>query len=210
MNEERARLFVALRLPEHVRETLVAWRPRAPGLRAVGEPPGLRSSSSTVDPPPGLRMVAPESLHLTLCFLGWRAVREIEGIAAACRTLAAAGIVACSLGDPLWLPARGPRVLAVGIKDPERGLAGIQSTLSDVLRAGGWYRLEARSFRAHVTVARVPKGMRGPRAPLPARQALAFHARAITLYRSRLGSSAARYESLLSVELGSGGDSRSG
>jgi RNA 2',3'-cyclic 3'-phosphodiesterase len=182
---ERARLFVALELPDEVRSSLVEWR--------AG---GLRGRS-------GLRLVAPEELHVTLCFLGWRMVEEIERIAADCEPVTAQPAVGLSLGEPVWLPPRRPGVLAVKLDDPDRGLAAVQSTLSDLLHGGGWYAPESRPFLAHATLARVAKRARAPRQPLAAPGPVSFSASTVTLYRSHLGAAGARYEPLRSFELGS-------
>ena len=60
----RARLFVALDLPDEVREGIVAWQGR-----------------ELTDP--ALRPVRPESLHMTLVFLGYHPEKAIERIAEA-------------------------------------------------------------------------------------------------------------------------------
>ncbi len=214
MSDERVRLFVALELPAEVREALTRWRDRLP-----------------VDPDRSLRPVAPEALHVTLCFLGWRRADEIPGIAAACGVVAAEPAPALSLGSPLWLPRRRPRVLAVELGDPARRLGAVQSALSGALSAGGWYQPEHRPYLPHVTVARVKAGRSAfrrdaPRAPErgagrplergagrplergagrppepPAPPRLDFHASCVVLYRSRLSPSGARYEALTGVEL---------
>jgi 2'-5' RNA ligase len=185
VSEERARLFVALELPDHAREALVDWR------------------SDALDQRPGLRLVAPEALHVTLCFLGWRGADEIGPIASDCEAVAAQSPARLSLGGPVWLPARQPRVLAVELEDPDRKLAAVQSVLSRSLQRGGWYVPEPRPFRAHVTVARVAKGARAPKERLPALAPLRLRASTVTLYRSRLGAGGARYEPLRTFELGS-------
>ncbi len=183
-NEERVRLFLALELPERARRALVTWR-----SRAVGELLGLRA-------------VAPERLHVTLCFLGWRAAGEVEAIGAACRALDAQAVPhTCSLADAIWLPTRRPRVLAVGLNDPDGLLAGVQSALFAALQTGGWYTPEERPFRAHVTVARVMRGARAPRMALVPVPALAFDWSVLTLYRSRLGPGGVTYEALVRVDL---------
>jgi len=183
--DERARLFVALELPPGVREALELWRSSAP-LRVRG-----------------LRLVTPAALHVTLCFLGWRLEREIDGIGAACAAAVAGwGPLALSLGDPVWLPDRRPRVLAVGIEDASDSLAGLQASLSTELSAGGWYAPETRPFLGHVTVARVPRGTSVREAKLPPVPAPEFLATHVTLYRSRLGPSGARYEPQRTVKLG--------
>jgi 2'-5' RNA ligase len=183
--DERARLFVALELPAEVREALERWRSDAP-RRVVG-----------------LRMVDPAALHVTLCFLGWRFEREIEEIGAACaEAIAGSGPLALSLGDPVWLPDRRPRVLAVRIDDPSRALADLQASVSARLSAGGWYAPETRPFLGHVTVGRVTRGTRIRPASLPSPQPLEFLAIGVTLYRSRLMPSGARYEPQREIELG--------
>jgi 2'-5' RNA ligase len=180
------RLFVALDLPPLVRQGLDAWR---------------RGAAGDV---PGLRPVAPEFLHVTLCFLGWRSSSEVGEIAAACAAAARPSPRGLSLGEAGWLPERGrPRVLAVGIDDPAEAIAALQSSLAEALQAGGWYAPEARPFLAHTTVARVGKNTRVRREGLEAPPPLAFDAGTVSLYRSRLGPGGARYEALRTVELGS-------
>ncbi len=183
--EPTARLFVALELPSAAREALARWR------------------SEVVGDVPGLRLVRPEDLHVTLCFLGSRPEREIDQIAAACGVVAGEPVADSAFGEALWLPARRPRVLAVALSDPEGALARIQSALSSALGAGGWYAPESRPFLAHVTVARVGRDARVRRFDLPAPAGSAVRCSRVTLYRSRLGAGGARYEPLASVELGS-------
>jgi 2'-5' RNA ligase len=183
--DERARLFVALQLPVEAREALERWRSAAP--RRVR----------------GLRLVDPAALHVTLCFLGWRLEREIEDIGAACAEAAAGwGPLVLAFGDPVWLPERRPRVLAARIGDPASGLADLQGSVSARLSAGGWYAPETRPFLGHVTVARVPRGARARPATLPGLPPLEFLATGVTLYRSRLMPSGARYEGQRTIELG--------
>jgi RNA 2',3'-cyclic 3'-phosphodiesterase len=185
VSDERARLFVALELPAAVREALGSWQ------------------ATAVGPRPGLRLLAPESLHVTLCFLGWCAVGEIPAIAASCEIVGGEPAAEVSVGDAVWLPSRRPpRVLAVALEDPSEAVARVQSKLSAALQAGGWYVPEKRQFYAHVTVARVAKGARVRREDLAPPPQIAFRASAVRLYRSRLVRGGAQYEPLSSVELG--------
>ena len=62
LKSPRARLFVALELPEEVREALARWQATA----VAGEP--------------ALRAPASETLHVTLCFIGYVAERRIDDI----------------------------------------------------------------------------------------------------------------------------------
>ena len=190
---QRARLFVALDLPVEVCEAIERWSSTA--LRRVR----------------GLRVVDRAALHVTLCFLGWRVEPEIEDIGAACAAAVAGwGPLELSLGDPVWLPERRPRVLTVGIKDRSDALAGLQASLSTDLSAGGWYAPEARPFLGHVTVARVPRGTRARAAKLDGLPTLDFIATRVTLYRSRLGPGGARYDAQRAVELGGPPGERAG
>lgn len=181
---ERVRLFVALELPEEIRDALVGWR------------------ESTVASEPALRAVARESLHATLCFLGWRQAGEVDPIRRACSAVAGLPAPRLSLGDPVWLPSRRPRVLAVELGDLQGRLAGLQAALSRELAAGGWYEPERRAYLGHVTVARARRGGSSRPRRLDPPPGLSFTAHRVTLYRSRLEAGAARYEALAAVDLG--------
>lgn len=184
VSDGRIRLFVALELPETVRIALVRWREQL-----------------SRDPDRSLRPVAPEALHVTLCFLGWHGEEEVEAIAAACTVAASEPAPALRLGAGLWLPRRRPRVLAVELDDVGSRLAHVQSTLSRALSTGRWYEPENRPYLAHVTVARVKGSTRGGPGELPAPPRLDFQASRIVLYRSRLSPSGSRYEPLAGVDL---------
>jgi 2'-5' RNA ligase len=192
VSDGRARLFVALDLPGAVQDALGVWVTRLP--RAVRQ---------------GVRPVAAEALHVTLCFLGWQPEQEIEPIAAACRVVAAEPEVDLAVLGPVWLPRRRPRVLAVGLEDRDGALERLQGSLSAALAAGSWYQPEKRPYMAHVTVARVSAGSRRPgeagrgidRAELTAPPSLTFPGSRVVLYRSRLHRSGARYEALAAVAL---------
>jgi RNA 2',3'-cyclic 3'-phosphodiesterase len=183
--DERARLFVALELPQSARSSLAEWRDDV--LSRVS----------------GLRPVRPEDLHVTLCFLGTRPAREIEQIGAACGVVAGEPPVESAFGEPMWLPRRRPHVLAVSLSDGGGALSRLQAVVSSALVAGGWYVPESRPFLAHVTVARVARDARIRAVELPAVTAAAVRCTRVTLYRSRLSPSGARYEPLTMVELGS-------
>jgi RNA 2',3'-cyclic 3'-phosphodiesterase len=178
-----ARLFVAVDLPSAVRAELVRW--------------GRAAAASAREGGGHLRLLAPESLHVTLCFLGSRPVGGIDAIAGVITGTSAEGVGELSLGAPLWLPGRRPRALAVELHDDARGALGaLREDLVRALVAIGALEPEHRRFRPHVTVAR----MRSTDVPrergLPATPALAFAPVALTLYRSWLGPTEASYEAL--------------
>jgi 2'-5' RNA ligase len=184
-SDERVRLFVALELPDAAREAIGGW-----GTRALA---GVDRA----------RLLAPPDLHATLCFLGWRSSGEIDAISDACRVLTAYPAPELRAGEATWLPPTRSRVLAVELQDGSGALAQAQAALSEALEAGGWYGREQRPYLAHVTVARIGRGARGSARALPDPPALRFRASHVTLYRSRLLRSGARYEALAGVELAS-------
>jgi 2'-5' RNA ligase len=193
LKSPRARLFVALDLPESVREAIAAW-----GREELADP--------------ALRPVAPESLHVTLAFLGWLAEKEIPRLAE---------IVAASAGPaprlrldhPVPRPERGrPRLFALPAVSP--GAVELQAGLGMCLVEARLYEHEKRPFWPHLTVARVRREERGSKRPalvakppgeLP--QALLQPAvcRRLTLYRSVLQPQGAQYTPLAQVELPSDG-----
>ena len=139
-------------------------------------------------------------LHITLCFLGSRPVEEIDELAGVpAATTAEVGEL--SVGAPLWLPPRRPRNLTVEIHDHEGELERLQRELVGELRRVIDWEPERRRFRAHLTVGRVRgrealSAASGGAIDLPATPALRFRPESLTLYRSWLEPSGARYEAL--------------
>jgi 2'-5' RNA ligase len=171
------RLFVALDLPDPVREALAALRPD----------------------PDVWRPVAPEALHITLAFLGWRPPEDVAVIEPVVTGGPAPRLV---LGDVLLLPPRRARVLTVAVGDPDGTLANLQERVSGELAAAGVYTPEKRPFRPHVTVARLRPRVRAPRDAALRLDPQEFRGEALTLYVSRLHPSGARYEPLSRASLG--------
>jgi len=174
--ERPLRLFVALDLPDDVRDALAAAGRDADGER--------------------WRPVKPEALHVTLAFLGSRPPGDVEKIAPV--VLAETRAPELTLGDVLLLPPRRARVLTVEVRGP---LAELQARVSAGLEAAGVYTPEARPFRAHVTIARLRPRVRPPRAAPLDLAPMAFRGPSVTLYVSRLHPSGATYEPLVKAAL---------
>ncbi|HET8862952.1 MAG TPA: RNA 2',3'-cyclic phosphodiesterase [Solirubrobacterales bacterium] len=189
LKSPRARLFVALDLPDAVRSGIVAW-----GREAL------------VDP--ALRPVRPESLHITLAFLGWMPEREMGHLGG---IVEASGGEAPSveLGDPVSRPERGrPRLFALPADSPQT--VALQGRLQERLVSAGLYEPEKRPFWPHVTVARVRREERGSKRPalvsklpgaVPQDLLQPAVCRRMTLYRSELQPQGAQYTPLAQVEL---------
>jgi 2'-5' RNA ligase len=182
-----ARLFIAADLPGAVREALADY--------------GRSAAASDA----ALRAVGPGALHVTLAFLGHRALGEIEPLAGVVREAAAGREApALSLSETLWLSPRRPSVLAVRLEDPSGGLAAIQAAAAERAANAVGFEAERRAFLPHVTVARVRRGHPPRRGGLPGLPGVdGFRAEAVTLYRSHLGGRGpARYEVVERVALG--------
>ena len=199
-----ARLFVAIDLPPALREELAAWaRSAIAGMRGSGAPETR-----------GVRPLGPETMHLTLCFLGSRPVTELASIVTTIEGLTATG-GELSLGAPLWLPPRRPRTLALAIHDRRGELARLHEAVAQALAGAIDWQPERRRFRGHVTVARI--GRERSRAkrteagelivpPTPQRS---FTASEVVLYRSWLAPGGASYESLAAGALDVAGEASS-
>jgi 2'-5' RNA ligase len=183
------RMFVALDLPERVREDIATW----------GE-------AELADP--ALRLVPAESLHITLAFLGDRPLDDVERIAEAMEE-AADRPVLMELGGPVGRPRRGrPRLVALPVLHGP--VPGLQERLGEILSFERLYEPEKRPFWAHVTVARVRAEGRGSRQPMrveippipsPTKRMGWFDGVRISLYRSELQPSGTHYVPLAQIQL---------
>ncbi|HXS32609.1 MAG TPA: RNA 2',3'-cyclic phosphodiesterase [Solirubrobacterales bacterium] len=193
LKSPRARLFVALDLPEEVRDLIAAWA-------------GRELSD------PALRPVPRESLHITLAFLGYMPERQIEPLAELVNGLRERAPLV-RLGDPVGKPSpKRPRLFALPADSP--GTVAIQANLEGRLVAERFYKPEKRAFWPHVTVARVkpegrgskrPGSVRRPPGELPAELLSPLLGVRLTLYRSELQPRGARYTPLAQVELSEDG-----
>ena len=183
-DEERPRLFVAIDLPEAVRESLG---------RLQAE---LRARDLT-----GLRWTRPEGIHLTLKFLGETPAESLPAIQdALARAVAGASRFQLALGAPgTFGNRRGPRVLWVDVGGDIEPLGRLQAAVERELTAAG-IAPEERAFSPHLTLARVPQP---PRPGLAERISRAletvappqdrFEAAEVVLMRSELQPSGAVY-----------------
>ncbi len=185
LKSPRARLFVALDLPEHIRRALAAWQER-----------------ELTDP--ALRPVAAKSLHVTLCFIGYAPERQIGEFVEALDAIPARPVGMRLEPDPVGLPTRRPRLYALDA--PSETATELADEVSSALAECRLHEPEKRDFWSHVSVARVraKKGEGGVRktpGPLDQTALEAFHAVRLTFYRSNLSSHGAEYVPLASTDL---------
>jgi RNA 2',3'-cyclic 3'-phosphodiesterase len=193
LKSPRARLFVALDLPEPLRSGIEAW-----GRRELRDP--------------GLRPVPRDFLHITLAFLGHRPEREIGPLAEILGGIEGPR-PSVELDQPVAKPSlRRARLFALPARSP--GAVALQAELERKLVEKRLYEPEKRAFWPHVTVARVrspKKGGKqqaevlGPPGRLPQALLQATSCRRVTLYRSELQPQGAKYTPLAQVELSEDG-----
>jgi len=173
----RQRLFLALRPPPAVQETLAKVARRA--LHHQG------------------RLLPPENIHLTLCFLG--ALDAGQRV----RVETAAGTIRGDAFD-LTLDHFGhwprPRVFWSAPAQTPESLYQLVGALQAALRAEG-ISVEARPFRAHVTLARKVSQFAGP----VGHPAVVWPARDFCLMESQTLPQGARYRLIGSWSLSATG-----
>ncbi len=185
------RLFTAVDVPDQVRDGIRLW-----GETALADP--------------ALRPIVPESLHVTLVFLGSRHESDIEPLG---RILSSMPRRSVSMQlRPAAVPVIGrdgrPALYALEVVSP--GLAAMREELRVRLVDQGFHRRESRVYWPHLTVARVRArpGSRGrrmavetPPAELPASLQNRFPGVRLTLYLSKTMPQGARYVPLVQLDL---------
>jgi 2'-5' RNA ligase len=175
------RLFVGLDLPVPTRAALASWADAAA--------------------PPELRRVPAAHLHITLVFLGERTAAEAVAVGT---MLKRRRLGPLHTAGTLWLPPRRPGVLAVGLRK-QPALTALQRELTAALGQAIGLAPERHPFRPHVTVARVPRGVRVDRTvralhhPCPL---FSFQAPTLTLYHSWTSEGALRYDPVARIAIG--------
>jgi 2'-5' RNA ligase len=190
LKSPRARLFIALDLPQDVRAGLVEWQ-------------------RTALADPALRVVRPEALHMTLVFLGYQAEKDVKAIAKVAfdtdTDAPAVELTAEPVGIP---PGKRPRLIALAANSDET--VALQRQIEERLVAGGFYEPEKRPFWPHLTMARVKPEAPGSRKPalirtaphpLPEHMFRFFRPTRLVLFKSHLRRTGAEYEPMAELEL---------
>jgi 2'-5' RNA ligase len=188
------RLFVALDIDDNIRGRLARF---LDGVRGFA---------------PEARWVRPESLHVTLKFIGEKSEADVENIKRALETIEAGTFEMNFRGYGFFPGARAPRVFWVGIEGGPK-LTSLAATVDENLA-----RLdipqEEHAFNAHLTLARGAGGSGSPRkekgdgpnrsfqhlqeklAALPAPEFGTMTAREFYLYQSQLSPGGSKYTKL--------------
>lgn len=193
------RVFVALDIDDKIRERLARF---LDGVRGFA---------------PDVRWVLPESLHVTLKFIGEKSEDDVEGIKRVLEAIAADTFEINVRGYGFFPGVRSPRVFWVGIQGGSK-LTSLAATVDERLMALDIPK-EEHTFNAHLTLARGAGGSGSPHkqrgdhpnlsfqrlqeklAALPAPEFGTMTAREFFLYRSQLASGGSKYTKLAGFRL---------
>lgn len=183
-SNERLRLFVAIAIPERIRNEMIAVQRELKPL-ALGD----------------VRWTNAEQLHLTLKFLGNVPASSVEAVkesmAEACAATAPFQLRAEGIG--FFPNERQPRVVWVGFEDDENVLADLQLRVERAVTPFA-EKPGSENFLAHATLGRFQKYRRHKTEKLlPRARALANHVfgewqvEEVGLFRSELSPEGARH-----------------
>jgi RNA 2',3'-cyclic 3'-phosphodiesterase len=188
------RLFVAFDIDDVIRGRIARF---LDGVRAFA---------------PDARWVRPESLHVTLKFIGETSEEEVEKIKRALETIAADTFEMNFRGYGFFPGVRAPRVFWVGIEGGP-SLTSLAATVDEMLAHLGIPK-EEHAFNAHLTLARGTGRSGSPRKKKGDGQHFSFHrlqeklaalpspefgtmtAREFFLYQSQLSPGGSKYTKL--------------
>ena len=190
---ESVRAFLSISLDGEVRSALGAILQR---VEAAGAP--------------GVRLMRPESIHLTLKFLGETSGPQIDAVkAAVAQAVRDERHFGLTLGRPGVFPSRrSPRVLWIGLDGDLDRLADLQKHVEEAVATAGFAR-ETRRFMPHLTIGRIRERTNLDRT-LPAVEALLaadvptdvrIVVRSVHLMRSTLLPTGAVYDVLAELPL---------
>jgi 2'-5' RNA ligase len=149
---------------------------------------------------PGLRLLGPEQLHVTLAFIGGAPPEKREAARRVLRETAALSAGQGQLGGVLPLPSsRRARVVALAIEDQEGVFGRLFEAVMGGLEGAGVMQREKRPFRPHLTIARLKQPLRiEPKSEASGRP---YEVQSVCLYRSELRREGARYTIIERVPL---------
>lgn len=193
------RLFVALDIDDAIRGRIARF---LDGVRGFA---------------PDARWARPESLHVTLKFIGEKPEEEVEQIKHALQTIASDAFEVSFLGYGFFPGALAPRVFWLGIETGPK-LSSLAAMVDDRLASLDIAK-EEHAFTPHLTLARGGGGSGSPRkqkadrtnrsfqhlqerlAALPAPEFGTMTVREFFLYRSQLSPGGSKYTKLAGFEL---------
>ena len=137
------RIFIALDITDEIRERIARF---VDGVRGFS---------------PEARWVRPESLHVTLKFIGEKSPESVEHLKLALQMVKAVGVDIRFRGYGFFPTAKAPRVFWVGIEAGTE-LASLAAAVDEKMSGLGIAK-EEHAFNPHLTLARSAGRSRSPR-----------------------------------------------
>jgi 2'-5' RNA ligase len=122
---------------------------------AIDAPPAVSESLAALAAPiPGFKWTRPETLHLTLRFIGDTPCAEVDALAGKLRAIHDVGSFVLTIGGVGVFPQRGAaQVVWVGLELAHPRLHQLRQRVDDTILAAG-LAPDMRSFHPHFTLAR--------------------------------------------------------
>ncbi|MDD4909864.1 MAG: RNA 2',3'-cyclic phosphodiesterase [Candidatus Omnitrophica bacterium] len=138
MPEETIRAFIAIELPQEIKDALEELQHM------------LKKTGADV------KWVEPDNIHLTLKFLGDTDVAALDKINESLSKIAAgfSAFEATLSGLGTFPPGGSPRVVWAGLKDKENACGRIAQAIEEEMQRLGFPK-EKREFKSHLTLGRV-------------------------------------------------------
>jgi 2'-5' RNA ligase len=193
------RIFIALDIDDSIRERIARY---VKGLEGFA---------------PDARWVRPESMHVTLKFIGEKSDRAVEEIKQTLETIEAEPLELRFCGHGFFPSAKAPRVFCIGIKAGPQ-LASLAAKVDEKVALLGIPK-EEHAFSPHLTLARGSRGSASARlrkedvpnrnfqrlqeklSAMPAPEFGTMTAREFFLYQSQLSRGGSRYTKLSAFPL---------
>jgi 2'-5' RNA ligase len=193
------RIFIALDIENSIRERIARFVEGVHGFA------------------PDARWVRPESMHITLKFIGEKSEQAVGEIRQALETVGAGAVEIRFRGYGFFPTAKAPRVFWIGI-EPGPQLASLAGTLDDRMASIGIPK-EEHVFSPHLTLARRGGGSGSPRlrkedvpnrsfqrlreklSAMPTPEFGTMTVREFFLYKSQLSPGGSRYTKLAAFDL---------
>ena len=191
---ERLRLFVAITIPDAIREEMIR----------------VQRDLKPLVPRSAVRWARPEQFHLTLRFLGDVPSERVGGLRESVRVVCAdaPAVPLRAEGVGFFPNARSPRVIWIGISDDENRLVNLQRKIENAVQPFTTEQGGER-FAGHVTLGRFKQlnrfdinGLTNESEAMKNRIFGEWTAREIEIIRSELSPTGARYTSLAAFPLG--------
>jgi 2'-5' RNA ligase len=193
------RIFIALDIDDSIRERIARFVEGVHGFA------------------PDARWVRPESMHVTLKFIGEKSEQTVGGINKALETIDSGAVEIRFRGYGFFPSAKAPRVFWIGIEAGAQ-LASLAGTVDERMASLGIPK-EEHAFSPHLTLARGRRGSAAPRlrnedvpnrsfqrlqeklSAMPAPEFGTMTAREFFLYQSQLSRGGSQYTKLTAFAL---------